>query len=105
MKNFWRVIVLGIDISHMEDTLMRDGYVRLQEYDTAYVVYGDGSCERRDTHKSVYAESLIGGRLRIYLGDPGELCARIEGPMSEVSQALVMSFGIPPEQFERLAKN
>lgn len=103
MKNFWRVIVQDVDMGDAEDALIRDGYKRLPEYDTEYVVYGDGTCEGRDSYKSVYAESLIGGKLRIYLGDPGELCTRIEGPMQEVSIVLAMSFGISPEQFEQIA--
>lgn len=103
MKNFYRVIVQGIDMGDMEDMLLRDGYKRLSEYDVEYVMYGDGTCERRNSYKSVYAESLIGGKLRIYLGDPGELCARIEGPMLEVSLALA-SLGISFEQFEQMAK-
>ena len=104
MKNFCTVILTGVDVDEIEEELDRWGYQRLPEYDISYTVYGDGTCERKQSFRSVYSESLFGGRLRIYIRDPGELCVRIEGPRDEIGQFLVTVCAIPPEQFEELAK-
>lgn len=88
------IIVRDIDLIDMEERLPKAGFHE-DPPERIVVVSAHGDCTlETDFRKVFWTFSGFGNHVKVHLGDPGELCLRIEGS-SHLFLAALIALDIP----------